>query len=83
MDKNSEEFVPVETRAHTAAAMEDQVNQMMAMLAKMDEKMDARNKTMDEKMDARDEKMNAKIEEMNEKMDAKLDKQKDDIITLA
>ena len=36
--------------------MEDQVNRVMAMLAKMDEKMEARNKEMDEKMDTRTEK---------------------------
>ena len=57
LDKNSKEFLPVETRAHTAATMEDQVNQMMAMFAKMDEQMEARNKEMNEKMDARNKEM--------------------------
>ena len=66
MDKNSREFMPVETRAQTAATVEDQVNQMMVMLAKMDargEEINARNKEMYEKMKVRMEKMDEKIDD--------------------
>ena len=79
-DKNSKElkeFMPIETRAQ-AAKMEEQVKQMMAMLAEMKkemsarmEKMGASNKEKGKKMDARMEKMNATIEEMKEKLDAR------------
>ena len=58
--------MPVETRAQTAATVEDQVNQMMVMLAKMDargEEINARNKEMYEKMKVRMEKMDEKIDD--------------------
>ena len=64
LDKNSEEFKPVEMRAQ-AAKMENQAKQMMAMLAQMD----PRNKEMKDEVSARMEeinrKMNATIEDMN------------------
>ena len=53
--------MPVETRAE-AAKMEEQLKQIMAMLAQMD----ARMETMYEKMTTR-------MEAMNEKMDARLE----------
>ena len=42
--------MPVETRVQAA---DEQVKQMMAMLAQMDEKMGARMKKMGEKMDSK------------------------------